>query len=70
MVHVQGQDLKVILKGAGGTYEVPGWVHPGTYEITAEFPGFGRKSSGNITVVAGAAATINCDAAFGSCKQL
>ena len=70
MVQVQGQDLKVILKGAGGTYEVPGWVHPGTYEITAEFPGFGRKSSGNITVVAGAATTINCDAAFGSCKQL
>jgi len=70
MVNVRGQDLGVILKGATGTYDVPGWVPPGTYTITAEFPGYGRTDSGKLNVVAGAEATISCDASFGKCKQL
>ena len=69
MVHVQGQDLNVILEGDGGGFNIPGWVPPGTYTITAEFPGFGRTNSGSITVVAGAEATVGCDAMFGKCKQ-
>jgi serine/threonine protein kinase len=70
MVKIQGQDLGVILKGAEGSYGVPGWVPPGTYTITAEFPGFGRTKSGTATVVAGADATISCDPDFGKCKQI
>jgi len=70
MVHVQGQDLGVILTRGNESFDVPGWVPPGTYTMTAEFPNVGRTNTGSITVVAGADANIKCDAAFGSCKQL
>jgi len=69
MVHVTGDELAVILEGGGQSYELPGWVPPGTYQMTAVFPGFGRMATGEVTIIEGATVRVHCDAGFGRCLQ-
>ncbi len=67
-VTVQGDAEAVVLVGGGGRYAVPGALPPGTYSVTATFPGREPVTAGQVSVVAGGEVVLNCSAAFKLCR--
>jgi len=69
MVKLTGDDLHVVLSRNGEQFELPGWLPPGTYDITAEFPSHGLRKAGQAHVIEGATITLHCSDSFGRCMQ-